>query len=251
MSRSQGAHFRGVRAVGTIKERSTKQNKINEKRRIVLCQLTYYSSEEDDNCPKFEPKTWKPWQCQNWIIMFVLRRLSTAKCAIQYIRTFTDIPVVDVAALVDTSASTKAKEHVGQQLHRACSEAGFFYIENHGVWHVMKDNLISYAINLDFPAAYSQMQVSKTTKFLESEMKQGPGFSFLCVPYQYILKKLVFRITIDWYLWGSTLVQRHLHCNVNELGLRIESERKEQCTLCMHAKWPCLTASSALQTMQS
>jgi isopenicillin N synthase-like dioxygenase len=66
--------------------------------------------------------------------MLVLRHINTAKSALQHIRTFTDIPVVDVAALVDNSASSKAKEHVGQQLHLACCKVGFFYIQNHGVW---------------------------------------------------------------------------------------------------------------------
>jgi hypothetical protein len=64
--------------------------------------------------------------------MLVSRWFHTAKLAFQQTRNFTDIPVINVAALVDTAASATAKEQVGQHLHRACCDVGFFYIHNHG-----------------------------------------------------------------------------------------------------------------------
>ncbi len=41
--------------------------------------------------------------------------------------------------------SSRAKEQVGQQLHRACRDVGFFYVKNHGMPEDLQRGVLSLA----------------------------------------------------------------------------------------------------------
>ena len=45
---------------------------------------------------------------------------------------FTDIPIVDIAPLVDKDAPGEEQQAAGKKLHDACVAVGFFYVTNHG-----------------------------------------------------------------------------------------------------------------------
>jgi isopenicillin N synthase-like dioxygenase len=47
---------------------------------------------------------------------------------------FTGIPTVDIGALVD-GGNAKDKQAVGDALHDACVNVGFFYVQNHGAFN--------------------------------------------------------------------------------------------------------------------
>ena len=49
---------------------------------------------------------------------------------------FTEIPIIDFSAMQGNEAQVKqalAKQMLAQQVYKACTEVGFFYIENHGI----------------------------------------------------------------------------------------------------------------------
>ena len=48
------------------------------------------------------------------------------------LRAFSGIPIIDVASLVDPTASVDAKQRTGEDLHEACQHVGFFYVRSHG-----------------------------------------------------------------------------------------------------------------------
>ena len=46
---------------------------------------------------------------------------------------FSDVPLVDIQALRDPSASARSRHQVAAALGQACREVGFFYIVGHGI----------------------------------------------------------------------------------------------------------------------
>lgn len=63
---------------------------------------------------------------------------------------FTALPVIDVSALVGRSGAvgallTDAERSTGARLHRACRDAGFFYVTGHGVSTAMQEQLLDVA----------------------------------------------------------------------------------------------------------
>lgn len=53
---------------------------------------------------------------------------------------FTSIPVIDLAEL--DSPSLEARKRIAKNIYDACSQCGFFYIENHGVsQHVISETM--------------------------------------------------------------------------------------------------------------
>uniref|UniRef100_A0A383VMR0 Fe2OG dioxygenase domain-containing protein n=1 Tax=Tetradesmus obliquus TaxID=3088 RepID=A0A383VMR0_TETOB len=60
-------------------------------------------------------------------------------------RTFTSLPIIDVGPLVDPAAPRESVTAVAQQLHKACREVGFFYIQNHGVPQHVTEGVLQQA----------------------------------------------------------------------------------------------------------
>lgn len=58
---------------------------------------------------------------------------------------FSAIPVIDVAPLMDAASSHREKYEVGTQLHKACTDVGFFYIKNHDVPDSISKGVLSAA----------------------------------------------------------------------------------------------------------
>ena len=61
-----------------------------------------------------------------------VRELSPSASGLQARRpAFTEIPVIDFSAM--RGENLKAKQALASQVYKACTEVGFFYIENHGI----------------------------------------------------------------------------------------------------------------------
>jgi non-haem dioxygenase in morphine synthesis N-terminal len=71
---------------------------------------------------------------------------------------FTAIPIIDVGPLVCKESTAEDIRGVGQQLHKACSSVGFFYVKNHGALlvHTGCTRCAAILANAESPAQMSR-----------------------------------------------------------------------------------------------
>lgn len=54
---------------------------------------------------------------------------------------FTEIPVIDLSAMLDPNSGGGGKEHLVSSIRDACTRVGFFMIKNHGIdWRIVEDS---------------------------------------------------------------------------------------------------------------
>jgi isopenicillin N synthase-like dioxygenase len=84
---------------------------------------------------------------------------------------FSEIPVIDIASLVDGSD----KESVSREIGKACEEVGFFYVKNHGVPQEMIDRV--------YKAAEDFFELPQEVKDRLHVAKSGPTLRGYIPPY--------------------------------------------------------------------
>ncbi len=98
---------------------------------------------------------------------------------------FTEIPVIDFSQL---RGNTKDRQTLATEIYQACTEVGFFYIENHGVPPSAMDKLMNvshefFALDLDkklsidisqssFSRGYIPMCGEKNNEFSKGDLKE-------------------------------------------------------------------------------
>jgi isopenicillin N synthase-like dioxygenase len=55
---------------------------------------------------------------------------------------FSEIPVIDVASLIDENAGKVALSSVAEEIRKACTDVGFFYVCNHGIEQSLIDSVV-------------------------------------------------------------------------------------------------------------
>ena len=76
---------------------------------------------------------------------------------------FTEIPVIDVAALTQAGSSQEHLRRVADQLHRACSSVGFFYVQNHGAHQCNSEYCSAQYLQSDATLALSPAATTSKT----------------------------------------------------------------------------------------
>ncbi|PVH78613.1 Clavaminate synthase-like protein [Cadophora sp. DSE1049] len=52
---------------------------------------------------------------------------------------FTDVPTIDLSALIDPSSTPEDRSRLAAEIYNACTRVGFFVIKNHGIkWEIVE-----------------------------------------------------------------------------------------------------------------
>lgn len=56
-------------------------------------------------------------------------------------RKFTEIPIIDLSAMINPNATEQEKNQLVSQIRDACTRVGFFVIKNHGIdWKIVENS---------------------------------------------------------------------------------------------------------------
>jgi isopenicillin N synthase-like dioxygenase len=87
---------------------------------------------------------------------------------------FSRIPVVDIAALVDPASTLEARRAVGSELNQACRDVGFFYVVGHGCPPAVSDGVRAAAREW-FARPTAEKDLVKIRRGTEGRGYQGLG----------------------------------------------------------------------------
>jgi len=70
------------------------------------------------------------------------------------------LPVIDVSALLNSNSNDNEQQEVALQIHQACRQWGFFYVQNHGVPLELQEKLLDLSRRFFSQSEETKMQIS-------------------------------------------------------------------------------------------